>query len=71
MERAVLPILAKCQRCGRGFVSLPREHVIFDPFSPALGSRVEPRRDGTCGGRIELTAEGRLEKQRTDLQKSA
>jgi rRNA maturation protein Nop10 len=53
-----LAILAKCRKCGRGFVTLPKKLPAFDPFGPAdqhyrVGDNIP-----VCGGRIELTHEG-------------
>lgn len=52
---AELTILAKCTRCGRGFVTLPKTLPAFDQYGRADGYRAG---DPVCGGKIELTTEG-------------
>ena len=43
----MLPIVAICTKCGRGFVTLPKEWPACDPYSP-LGSTGR-----VCGGALE------------------
>jgi hypothetical protein len=52
-----LPILAKCTRCGRGFLTLPAEWPAFDAYGRADGYRAG---DPVCGGEMKLTPEGVL-----------
>lgn len=53
-----LPILAKCKKCGRGFVTLPTKLPAFDPFGPANQHFRRNDYIPECGGRVELTEEG-------------
>jgi hypothetical protein len=46
-----LPIIAKCTKCGRGFVSLPEKSMI-DHYPNKR--KVTGEWGRACGGRIEL-----------------
>lgn len=52
---ADLPIVARCTKCGRGFVSMPRQRPAFDKYGVVanpLRARGEPLRYVECGGEI-------------------
>lgn len=53
-----LSILAKCAKCGRGFVTVPAKLPAFDQFGPADRHYRAGDDIPVCGGRIELTHEG-------------
>lgn len=46
-----LPILARCKKCGRGFVTEPQEYPAFDPYLPPGTRRLDT--EEPCGGEIE------------------
>jgi hypothetical protein len=51
--------LGCCERCGRGFITLPKDMVdhygIRSPYREGQGTA----RPGECGGRVILTEAGR------------
>lgn len=42
-----MKVVARCEKCGRGFVTRPAKEPAFDPFVP-----VGKRGGEACGGRI-------------------
>lgn len=56
MMNETLKEIAKCRRCGRGFITLGRWGDFIDHYLPAKFSGVEPNSDGECGGAIEVLA---------------
>lgn len=47
MNMACMPVVARCTKCGREFLTLPKKWPACDPYSP-LGSTGR-----ICGGAIE------------------
>jgi hypothetical protein len=51
-----LPIVATCEKCGRGFVMVNPDCDMVDHFAPPLikhGRKLVPKFDGAeCGGKI-------------------
>lgn len=51
--------VARCTKCGRGFVTMPRAWPAFDPFLP-IGTPRQLCTEGTpiCGGAIVRVPDG-------------
>lgn len=43
-------VIAECERCGRGFVTLGK-NITRDPYAPPIGSRLSFSA-APCGGRL-------------------
>jgi len=54
MSKRPMPVVARCTKCGREFVTLPKEWPAYDPYWPrGTPNRLCIQQTRPCNGEIE------------------